>query len=78
MQVTLLTLYHIFIPMPNGIRINFSFEAKQKADAANPRVQEGEALMWKFQQALPQAKPGEKWLPMKRIFNLEAPDAISS
>jgi L-rhamnose mutarotase len=27
--------------------------------------------MWKFQQALPEAKPGEKWLRMERIFKLE-------
>ncbi len=38
----------------------FSFEAKSKADAANPKVQEWEQLMWKFQQPLPQAKPGQK------------------
>jgi len=50
---------------------SFSFEAKAAADRANPRVQEWEALMWKFQQALLQAKPGEKWLPMERIFKLE-------
>ena len=49
----------------------FSFEAKAKADRDNPKVQEWETLMWKFQQALPQAKSGEKWLPMERIFNLE-------
>jgi L-rhamnose mutarotase len=49
----------------------FSAEAKRKADEANPKVQEWEALMWKFQQALPQAKPGEKWLTMERIFKLE-------
>src|SRR5690242_11178507 len=49
----------------------FSFEAKAAADRANPRVQEWEQLMWKFQQALPQAKPGEKWVPMERIFKLE-------
>jgi L-rhamnose mutarotase len=48
----------------------FSFEAKSRADAANPKVQEWEQLMWKFQQALPEAKPGEKWLPMERIFVL--------
>jgi L-rhamnose mutarotase len=48
----------------------FSFEAKAKADQSNPKVAEWEALMWKFQQALPGAKPGEKWLPMKRIFKL--------
>jgi L-rhamnose mutarotase len=49
----------------------FSFEAKARMDAANPKVQEWEQLMWKFQQALPQAKPGEKWILMERIFELE-------
>ncbi|HXN22911.1 MAG TPA: L-rhamnose mutarotase [Candidatus Dormibacteraeota bacterium] len=49
----------------------FSFEAKAQADQQNPKVQEWEQLMWKFQQALPQAKPGEKWLLMERIFILE-------
>ena len=49
---------------------NFSFAAKQNADQQNPKVQEWESLMWKFQQALPQSKPGEKWLPMERIFKL--------
>ena len=49
----------------------FSFEAKSAADMADPKVQEWEKLMWKFQQALPQAKPGEKWLRMERIFKLE-------
>lgn len=48
----------------------FSFEAKTKADAANPKVQEWETLMWKYQQALPGAKPGEKWLLMDKIFAL--------
>jgi len=47
---------------------SFSFEAKAKADATNPRVQEWERLMWKFQQPLPQARPGEKWLITERIF----------
>lgn len=50
----------------------FSFEAKARADRQNPRVQEWEDLMWKFQQSLPEAKPGEKWLQMERIFKLEA------
>ena len=50
---------------------NFSFEAKTAADRANPKVQEWEALMWKFQQALPHAKPGEKWQLMEQIFKLE-------
>jgi len=50
---------------------SFSFAKKSAADATNPKVQEWEQLMWKFQQALPEAKPGEKWLLMERIFNLE-------
>jgi L-rhamnose mutarotase len=50
---------------------NFSFEQKAKADAANPKVQEWEALMWKYQQALPGSKPGEKWMMMEKIFDLK-------
>jgi L-rhamnose mutarotase len=49
---------------------NFSFEKKAASDAANPKVQEWEELMWKFQQAMPGAKPGEKWVLMKKIFEL--------
>jgi L-rhamnose mutarotase len=48
----------------------FSFEKKDAADAANPKVQEWEALMWKYQQALPVAKPGQKWIFMEKIFAL--------
>jgi L-rhamnose mutarotase len=51
---------------------NFSFERKAEADGKNPKVQEWENLMWKFQKALPEARPGEKWLPMERIFKLDA------
>lgn len=50
---------------------SFSFEAKAAADAANEKVQEWEKLMWNFQQALPFAKPGEKWVLMNRIFSLK-------
>ena len=49
----------------------FSFDAKAGVDRANPKVREWEELMWKFQQPLPAAKPGEKWLLMERIFKLE-------
>ena len=49
---------------------NFSFEKKAAMDTANVTVQEWEALMWKYQQALPMAKPGEKWMLMEKIFQL--------
>lgn len=48
----------------------FSFEAKAAADRANPKVEEWERLMWRFQKALPGAGPGEKWLRMERIFRV--------
>lgn len=52
------------------VRDDFSFEAKAAADKANPKVQEWETLMWRYQQALPHAKPGEKWVLMDKIFSL--------
>lgn len=52
------------------VREGFSFEAKQRADESDTKTQEWEALMWKYQQPLPQAKPGEKWLRMEKIFKL--------
>lgn len=50
---------------------DFSFEKKSKLDAENAKVQEWEKLMWKFQQALPESKPGEKWILMNKIFELK-------
>lgn len=50
---------------------DFSFEKKAIAERADPKVQEWEQLMWNFQQALPKAKPGEKWLLMERVFKME-------
>jgi len=51
---------------------NFSFEAKAAADRLSPKVQLWEDLMWRFQQPLPQAAQGEKWMLMERIFKLES------
>src|SRR5664279_3934530 len=50
---------------------NFNFEQKATADAANEKVQEWEALMWKYQQAIPGHMPGEKWMLMEKIFDLK-------
>lgn len=49
---------------------SFSFEKKGAADAGNKKVQEWEELMWKYQDALPGAKAGEKWVLMDKIFEL--------
>ena len=50
---------------------DFSFEKKTEMDADNERVQEWEKLMWEYQQALPMAQPGEKWMLMEKIFDLK-------
>ena len=48
---------------------SFSFEEKEKMDKADPAVQRWETLMWNYQQALPFAKPGEKWVLLKKFFD---------
>lgn len=48
----------------------FNFQEKAAADAASEKVQQWEELMWKYQQALPGSKPGEKWIIMEKIFTL--------
>lgn len=50
---------------------SFSFARKEEMDRSNPEVQEWEQFVWQFQQPLPQAKPGEKWMLMEKIFGLE-------
>lgn len=50
---------------------DFSFERKQKADKDNPKVQEWEELMWKYQQPLTGTPKGEKWVLMDKIFELK-------
>jgi len=49
---------------------DFSFERKAAADQEDPKVQEWETLMWKYQQAIPGGPPGSKWQLMERIFGL--------
>jgi len=49
---------------------DFSPEQKARADAANAEVQQWEKLMWLFQRPLPGSPPGQKWVPMQRIFAL--------
>ncbi|PVY43737.1 L-rhamnose mutarotase [Pontibacter virosus] len=52
------------------VKDTFCFERKAAMDAANPKVQEWEELMWKYQQRLPGAAAGEKWQPMNKLFAL--------
>jgi L-rhamnose mutarotase len=49
---------------------DFSFDKKTAMDEGNAKVQEWENLMWTYQQALPWAKPGEKWVLMEKMFEL--------
>ena len=49
---------------------DFSFEKKATMDTDNKKVQQWETLMWNFQQPLPWAKNGEKWVMMDKIFSL--------
>ena len=53
------------------MEVNENFHSSEgTADAANLKVREWEELMWKFQQALPQAGPAEKWMLMEKIYDL--------
>lgn len=48
---------------------SFSFDKKKQMDLENLKVQEWEQLMWKYQQALPSAKKGEKWMLLEKIYD---------
>ena len=50
---------------------DFSFERKAAMDNSNPKVQEWEKLMWKFQSCIALGKRGEKWIMMDKIFALK-------
>jgi L-rhamnose mutarotase len=49
---------------------SFSLERKALLDIASTKVQQWELLMWKYQQRLPFARPGEKWVLMEKIFSI--------
>lgn len=50
---------------------DFSFEKKAEIDAQYPENEKWEELMWNYQQALPFAKPDEKWMLMEKVFQTE-------
>jgi L-rhamnose mutarotase len=49
------------------------FSAADQAALANgsQRSRDWEELMWRFQRPLSFAEPGEKWVPMKKVFSLK-------
>ncbi|MEJ5961561.1 L-rhamnose mutarotase [Pedobacter immunditicola] len=62
--------YHNRLIMMMEVNSSYNAEKKAAMDLGNERVQEWEQLMWKYQQALPGAQPGEKWVMMDKIFEL--------
>ena len=54
------------------MEVDETFDPKRKAemDADNPKVQEWERLMWKYQQGLPWAEDDEKWIALEKVFQL--------
>lgn len=50
--------------------VGYDAAVKASSDASNPRVQAWEQLMDTFQQRLPWAADGQKWVPMDEIFRL--------
>ena len=71
--ITSLEIYRVSNRLFMIMEVNehFSFERKAQMDQSNSIVQHWEELMWEYQQALPIAKPGEKWMLMKQIFSIK-------
>ncbi len=67
-----LEIYRVFnrLFMIMEVDDSFSFENKAASDAENPKVQEWEELMWKYQKTIPGTPDGEKWQLMDKIFAL--------
>lgn len=49
----------------------FDFERKAQIDSQNPKVQEWESLMSKYQKQIKGTEPTEKWVLMDEIFSLQ-------
>lgn len=71
--ITVMDIYRVAnrLFMIMEVTEDFSFEEKTAMDEASPIVQKWEKLMWSYQQPLPVAKPGEKWVLMHQIFSLK-------
>src|SRR5690606_25926753 len=51
---------------------SFDFRRKAEMDANNPQVQDWEDFVSQFQQTLPWAEEGEKWVLMEQIYGLDS------
>ena len=71
--ITNMEIYRLGTRLYMTMEVNddFSFEKKAEADRNNQIVQDWEELMWKYQQPLPEAAKGEKWMLMNKIFELK-------
>ena len=49
----------------------FSADKMAAAEAADPRIQAWERLMWRFQAPTPWTPAGQKWTSAERIYDLE-------
>jgi len=70
--ITVMDIYRFSNRLFMIMEVDETYSAERKAamDGSDPIVQKWEQFMWKFQQAIPGAKPGEKWVMMKQIFSL--------
>ncbi|MFB9051582.1 L-rhamnose mutarotase [Formosa undariae] len=50
---------------------NAQLEERSQSDQEKAKIDEWETLMWTYQQALPVAKKGEKWVLMENIYQLK-------
>ena len=73
-DITKMDIYRVhnrlFMIMETGS--TFSFEKLKTLSKESEINKKWEDLMWKFQQKLPHAEPGEKWILMNKIFSLDS------
>ncbi|WP_288454149.1 L-rhamnose mutarotase [uncultured Acinetobacter sp.] len=50
---------------------DYDADLAQSVAVSEPKNLEWETLMSQYQQVLPSAKPGEKWIEMEKIFDLK-------
>lgn len=48
---------------------SFTFQRQDQINQSSEIVQDWESLMWKYQQAIPGSKPGQKWVLAEQIFD---------